>query len=83
MVNLTSFIPSYAPPGVVSVKRLLEFLENAPYLEEVGLYSVTPTTDTQNGRLVSLACLKSIDIDDDKPSSLLLDHLLIPVGAKL
>ena len=83
MVNLTSFTLYYTPPGVVSVKRLLDFFENAPYLEEVGLYFVTLTAGAQNSRLVSLAFLKSMRIEDDNPASVLLDHLLIPVGAKL
>jgi len=83
MVNLTSFILSYTPPGVVSVGQLLDFFENAPYLEKVELYFVTPTAGSQNGRLVSLACLKSMHIEDDGPISVLLNHLLIPVGAKL
>jgi hypothetical protein len=32
---------------------------------------------------VSLACLKRIDILGEQPPSLLLDHLIIPAGAKL
>ena len=83
MVNLTSFTLSCTPPGAVSVVQLLDFFESATYLEEVGLYFVAPTTGAQNGRLVSLACLKSMCIEDDNPASVLLDHLLIPVGAKL
>jgi len=83
MDNLTSFTLSRIPPGAVSVGQLLDFFENAPYLEEVKLCFVIPATGAQNRRLVSLACLKSMDIDDDNPFSILLDHLLIPVGAKL
>ena len=83
MVNLTSFTLYYTPPEVVSVKLLLDFFENAPYLEEVGLYFVTLTAGAQDSRLVSLACLKSMRIEDNNPASVLLDHLLIPVGAKL
>ena len=82
MVNLTSFT-LYSAPGVVPVGQLLDFFESAPHLEEVGLYSAMPTIGAQNGRVVSLACLKSMWVDDDNPSSVLLDHLLIPVGAKL
>ena len=83
MINLTSFALHYIPPGVVSVRRFLDFFENAPCLEEVELCFVTPAAGAQNGRLVSLACLKSMRIEDDDPASVLLDHLLIPVGAKL
>jgi len=83
MTNLTSFILSYTPPGVVSVERLLDFFESAPYLEGVRLRSVTPTAGAQHGRLVSLACLKSMHIEDNNPASVLFDHLLIPVGAEL
>jgi len=83
IVNLTSFILSYTPPGVPSIERLLEFFENAPYLKQVVLYSVTPTARAQNGRLVSLARPKSMHIDEENLASILLDHLLIPVGVKL
>jgi hypothetical protein len=83
MVNLTSFRLSYIPPGAVPIGQLLDFLESAPHLEEVKLYSATPTTGAKSGRLVSLGCLKSMYIDTDDPASVLLDHLLIPVWAKL
>ena len=83
MVNLTSFTLSHTPPGAVLVGQLLDFFESTPYLKEVKLCSATPTTGVQNRRLVSLACLKSMYIDGGGPPSVLLDHLLIPVGAKL
>ena len=83
MVNLTSFTLSSTPPGVVSVGQLLDFFENAPYLEEVELCFAIPTAGAQHGRVVSLECLKSMHIEDDDPPSVFLDHLLIPVGAKL
>ena len=83
MVNLTSFALFHTPPRTVSVGQLLDFFESAPHLEEVTLYSATPTAGAPNGRVVSLACLKSMHIDDQNPSSVLLDHLLIPAGAKL
>jgi len=82
MVNLTSF-GLHSMPEAISVGRLLDFFESAPHLEEVTLYSTIPTVGAQNGRVVSLACLKSMCVDDDNPTSVLLDHLLIPVGAKL
>ena len=82
MLNLTSFTMSFIPPGVASVGKLLDFFENAPYLEEVALRFAIPTAGAQNGRVVSLECLKSMHIGDDDPS-VLLDHLLIPIDAKL
>ena len=83
MINLTSFTLSRTPPGTVSVVQLLDFFESAPYLEKVDHYFVNPTAGAQNCRLVSLAHLKHMYIKDDDPPSALLDHLLIPVGAKL
>ena len=83
MVNLTSFTLRCTPPGVVSVGQFLDFFESAPYLEEVNLFFAIPTAGTRNGRVVSLECLKSMHIKNDDPPSVLLDHLLIPVGAKL
>lgn len=80
IVNLTSFTLFYgstAPTG-----HLLDFFESAPHLCEVRIFSETLTTDAQNGRLVSLACLKTMDTGSPL-SHHLFDHLLIPVGARL
>ena len=41
---------SRIPPRAVSVGQLLDFFENAPYLEEVKLCFVIPTTGAQNGQ---------------------------------
>jgi len=78
MVNLTLF--TFFHTGAVSVGQFLDFFESAPYLEKVKHCFGTLTAGTQNGRLVSLACLKSMYIDG---GGSLLDHLLIPVGTKL
>ena len=83
IINLTSFSLINTPPGAVSVEGLLDFFESAPYLREVVLWFVTPTTGVQHGRLVSLAYLKSMQINHSGPASVLLDHLLIPVGVEL
>ena len=83
MVNLTSFRLAHASPGGVSVGHLLDFFENAPHLREVDLHFAAPTSGAQNGRLVLLGHLKRMEIIGGKPSSLLLDHLLIPTGAIL
>ena len=80
MANLTSFKLSNAPP--MPVVQVLDFFESAPHLREVGLFS-TLTPSTPNGRLVSLACLKWMDIANETLCSPLLDHLLIPIGARL
>jgi len=83
MVNLTSFTLRFTR-GAVSVGQLLDFFESAPHLEEVELHLATPTVGIQDRRVVSMACLKSMSVNDYlNPSSVLLDHLLIPVGAKL
>jgi len=81
MINLTSFTLAYRSPPV-SVGQLLDFFESVPRLREVVIRSSTPISGTPNGRLVSLACLKRMDVSGH-PSSNLFDHLLIPVGAHL
>ena len=83
MVNLTSFTLGYTPPGEATLGQLLDFLESAPRLHEVDLRCAAPTTGAQNRRLVSLPCLKSMNISGGGRSSILLDHLLIPAGAEL
>ena len=83
MINLTSFTLYHTPPRTVSVGQFLDFFENSPYLEEVELHSTTPTTGVRGGRLVLLARLGSMEIHSYDPTSILLDHLLIPAGAKL
>ena len=82
-VNLTSFTLCLMSPGGLSIRQLLDFFESAPRLRKIVLYSATPASGGQYGRLVSLGCLKRMDILWGGPSSFLLDHLLIPVGAKL
>ena len=83
MVNLTSFALGYTFQGNFPIGHLLDFFESAPRLRNIQLHSATPTSGAQTGRLVSLECLKRMDIIGGGPSSLLLDHLLIPAGAKL
>jgi hypothetical protein len=82
MVNLTSFMLSDTSWGEVSVKQLLDFFESAPHLRKVHLLR-TPVSGPQNGPLVSLPCLEKMEFTGGCPTSLLLDHLLIPVGADL
>ena len=83
MVNLTSFTWHCMLPDDFPIRHLLDFFESAPQLRNIDLYEATPASGGQDGRLVSLACLKRMDIIWGKPSSLLLSHLLVPVGAKL
>jgi len=81
MVNLTTLalVNVFQP----AVRQLLDFFESAPHLREVELHSSSPTYDAEGGRLVSLGSLKCMCIDGSGKHSLLLDHLLIPVGARL
>ena len=83
MVNLTSFTLAHTLPGEICVRYLLNFFESAPRLREVHLRSTTPTSGAQDGRSVSLTNLKWMTILGSGPTSLLLNHLLIPVGATL
>ena len=83
MINLTSFKLYYASRGEVSVRQLLNFFESTPRLRTVHLRCVTPTPCAQNGRLVSLACLEKMEVIGGSSARLLLDHVLIPVGACL
>jgi len=83
MVNLTSFTLSYTMSGDSSVGRLLDFFESAPRLCDIRLHFATPIFDSQRGRLVTLGCLKRMEILGGASPSLFLDHLMIPVGAKL
>jgi hypothetical protein len=83
MVNLTSFSLLHPSPGAISVKKFLDFFEGAPRLRKVSLGSPSPAPGAQDERLVSLACLERIEITGDGSASLLLNHLLIPVGAHL
>jgi len=80
MVNLTelTMVDVIQP----SAKLFLDFFESAPNLRKVELHSNSPSHGTQDGQLVSLESLTRMRIDRGRPS-LLLDHLLIPVGADL
>jgi len=80
MANLTSFTLVHGSP--ISASQYLDFFESAPHLRSVCLYSTTPITGIQNGRLVPLACLKSMDCGG-RLESHLFNHLLIPIGARL
>ena len=67
----------------ISPSNIFSTSSKAPRLRKVQLHNAVPTSGAQNGRLVSLEYLKRMDIVGGGPSSLLLDHLLIPDGARL
>jgi len=83
MVNLTSFRLVHDHGAPVLVKQLLDLFESAPHLREVKLNSPIRISSTENGRLVSLAWLKRMGVTGYGSSLPLLDHLLIPAGARL
>jgi hypothetical protein len=83
MVNLTSFELGHTIPDHVTIRELLDFFESTPHLRKIKLLFATPTSGAQHGRLVSLACLKRMNIVGEEPPYLLLDHLIIPAGAEL
>ena len=83
MVNLTSFTLCYTLTHEISIGQLLDFLESAPRLRHVELHDAPFISSDQNGRLVSLARLENLIIRAAEPLSLLLDHILVPVGASL
>ena len=83
MVNLASFTLSCASPDIFPITQLLDFFENAPHLREVTLSFVPLFSGDQNGRLVSLTCLKKLIVYGSQPAPLLFDRLLIPVGVDL
>jgi len=83
MVNLTLFVLRKIALGSLSIGQLLDFLESAPHLRGIELDSASPTTDGESQRLVSLACLKRMDLLFYLSSSRLLSHLFVPVDAKL
>ena len=79
MINLTSFTVH----SEVSVGHLLDFFEGAPHLRTVWIRTATSTNpDAWDGRLVPLSHLQWMGTMDYY-SSLLFDHLSIPVGAEL
>jgi len=80
MVNLTSFTLICGWP--ISASQFLNFFESAPRLRDVRLYSETPITGVQDGRLVPMACLERMECGGELESHLF-DHLLIPAGAHL
>jgi len=83
MINLTLFSLGFVSNHTISIGQLLDFFESAPRLLEVELLYAALFFGAQNGRVVSLGDLKRLTISGCQPSSLLLDHLLIPAGAEM
>ena len=82
MASLTSVDLEAVSPKI-SITHLLDFLESAPRLHTVRLIDTASTSGGQGSRLVSLASLKEMKIGGSTPCAPLLDHLSIPIGAKL
>ena len=83
MVNLMSCTLHHTLTGDFTIGQLLDFFESAPRLRKIDLYNAKPTSSGENGRLVSLDRLKRVDIIECGPTSIFLNHLVTPVGAKL
>ena len=83
MNNLTSLTLDLLSRPTVSIGQILDFFESAPRLLEVTLFSSNPTSGAQDGRLVSLSRLRKLKTSGPQPPSLLLNHLVIPVGAEV
>jgi hypothetical protein len=81
MVNLTTL---RMEDGWTSISQLLDFMESAPRLRKIELCNTMDLTSRgEDGQLVSLASLREMVIQEGFSCPPLLDHLLIPVGAKL
>jgi len=83
MANLTLLVLRNISLDSPSIRQLLDFFESAPRLRKIKFASPAPTADDQSERLVSLACLKRMELLYGSNSSHLLSHLFVPVGAKL
>ena len=80
MDNLTSFVLGMHP--TVSLGQILDFFESAPRLLVVDLISATPAIGTQDRRPVALAHLRRLTIYGFHPPAVLLNHLMLPAGAR-
>ena len=81
MNNLTSFTLCCTAQTGVSIEQTLDFLGGAPRLRKVWLSFAASTPGPHNRRPASLAHLESLTISGSQRPSLLLNHLMIPVGA--
>lgn len=83
MMNLTSLTLHTINSYYLSVGQFLDFLESTPSLRKIDLFDIDLAPTGGNGRVVSLGHLQRVDLILCTPISTLLDHLMIPVGAKL
>jgi len=83
MQNLTTLELRCARGARIIMTRLLDFLENAPFLRKITLhYSLLDSSDAR-GRVVSLSHLRGVDIVADVGHLNLINHLSIPAGKSL
>ena len=83
MNNLTKFTLGFIERPTLCVGDLLDFFEGAPRLSEINFHTSSPASDSQDGRLVSLEHLRRLTIYGPEPPSIMLNHLVIPVGASV
>ena len=83
MANLTSFTWRSNLVDDFTIGQLLDFLETAPRLRKIYFNFATLVSGGENGRLISLDHLERMGVIECGPTSILFDHLVIPVGAKL
>ena len=85
MDNLTSFSLGYTSEPNISVGQIIDFLGSAPRLLRIKLFFAAPASGAhaQNRRSVTLAYLRRLSIFGSQRPSSFLDHLVIPVGAKV
>ena len=83
MNNLTQFTLAFMVQPTVSLGQLLDFFESSPCLVTITLLLAAPNFGVQDGRLISLSHLRLLNICRPPPPSLLLGHLVIPVGAEV
>ena len=82
MINLTSFKLFYVSLDGVTVSHFIDFFEGAPHLREVDLYFATPIYGARDDRLASPVYLERMRVTGGYRASRLLNHLLVPVGAR-
>ena len=83
--QLTAFTLSRLVSTVeLSVTRLLDLFSNAPLLSKIELHVISKSSDAPPGQVVSLLRLERFSMmTDERSTSTLLNHLLVPAGALL
>jgi len=83
MQNLTTLELRWAPCTRILMTRLLDFLENAPFLRKITLHHSLPDLSDARGRVVSLSHLREVNVIADMAHVIFLNHLSIPAGESL